>query len=212
MIIRLTIKHSLFILSTQQQLKQQRDKLKQYQKRIEQSLTSERELIKKCLAMGRKDRARMLLRKRKYQEKLLEDTDNQMGQLDKMASDIEFAQVELQVIQGLKRGNEALKKVHEILTIDEIEQVMDDTRESVDKQQELDEILSGALSEQDEDDVLAELEQLVADDEAKNKLPQEERDIDVELPDVPDDELEEVQQKERAAKTKKPAERVALEA
>lgn len=38
-----------------QQLKQQRDKLKQYQKRIELSLTKDRELARKCLATGRKE-------------------------------------------------------------------------------------------------------------------------------------------------------------
>lgn len=37
------------------QLKQQRDKLKQYQKRIELSLVKDRELAKKCLATGRKE-------------------------------------------------------------------------------------------------------------------------------------------------------------
>lgn len=38
-----------------QQLKQQRDKLKQYQKRIEQQLERDRLLAKKCLATGRKE-------------------------------------------------------------------------------------------------------------------------------------------------------------
>lgn len=38
-----------------QQLKRQRDKLKQYQKRIEISLVKERALAKKCLQMGRKE-------------------------------------------------------------------------------------------------------------------------------------------------------------
>lgn len=36
-------------------MKQQRDKLKQYQKRIELSLGKDRELAKKCLATGRKE-------------------------------------------------------------------------------------------------------------------------------------------------------------
>lgn len=36
-------------------MKQQRDKLKQYQKRIELSLEKDRELAKKCLAGGRKE-------------------------------------------------------------------------------------------------------------------------------------------------------------
>lgn len=44
----------LFFFS-EQQLKQQRDKLKQYQKRIELSLEKDRLLAKKCLATGRKE-------------------------------------------------------------------------------------------------------------------------------------------------------------
>lgn len=43
---------STFVL---QQLKQQRDKLKQYQKRIEIALNKDRELARKCLATGRKE-------------------------------------------------------------------------------------------------------------------------------------------------------------
>lgn len=89
----------------------------------------------------------MLLRKKKYQEKLLTNTDSQLENLEKLASDIEFAQVETQVLDGLKVGNTALKKVHEILSIEEIEQIMDETREGVEKQHEIDSILSGTLTE-----------------------------------------------------------------
>lgn len=42
--------------------------------------------------------------------------------------------MEQRVIDGLKIGNDALKKAHEILNIDEIEKIMDDTREGVEKQ------------------------------------------------------------------------------
>lgn len=38
-----------------QQLKQQRDKIKQYQKRIEQSLVKDRELAKLCISKGQKE-------------------------------------------------------------------------------------------------------------------------------------------------------------
>lgn len=38
-----------------QQLKHQRDKLKQYQKRIELSLVKDREIARKCLQSGRKE-------------------------------------------------------------------------------------------------------------------------------------------------------------
>lgn len=51
-----TLRTNLRYLPTMnQQLKLQRDKLKQYQKRIELSLEKDRELAKKCLATGRKE-------------------------------------------------------------------------------------------------------------------------------------------------------------
>uniref|UniRef100_U5EZK4 Putative autotransporter adhesin n=1 Tax=Corethrella appendiculata TaxID=1370023 RepID=U5EZK4_9DIPT len=194
------------------QLKQQRDKLKQYQKRIELSLIKDREIAKKCLATGRKERAKTLLRKKKYQEKLLQNTDNQLETLEKLASDIEFAQVETQVVNGLRVGNEALKKVNELLSIDEIEQILDETRESVEKQQEIDALLNGVLSEEDEDDVLAELEELIEADKSPEKKENEfDEHIDDKLPNVPEEEP----QKERKRKEKdseRSSKKIALEA
>ncbi|XP_053966830.1 charged multivesicular body protein 6-A [Anastrepha ludens] len=152
-------------------LKQQRDKLKQYQKRIELQLEKDRELAKKCLQTGRRERAKLLLRKKKFQETQLTNADKQLENLEKMTADLEFAQVELQVIEGLKQGNTALKKVHDLMDVNEIEKIMDETREGVEKQQEIDAILLGALSPEDEDNVLAELEALEAEEEA-SKLPE----------------------------------------
>ncbi|KXJ82604.1 hypothetical protein RP20_CCG012766 [Aedes albopictus] len=191
------------------QLKQQRDKLKQYQKRIELQLEKDREMAKKCLATGRKERAKTLLRKKKYQEKLLTNADAQIETIEKLASDIEFAQVEAQVISGLKVGNEALKKVNEILSIEEVEQILDETRESIEKQQEIDALLNGVLTEEDEDEVLAELEELVGGkDEGRST---EREDLEERLPDVPEDEP--VQEKKRKERDPERAgKKIALEA
>jgi charged multivesicular body protein 6 len=149
-------------------------------------------------------RAKLILRKKKYQENLLGTTDKELEALEKLTSDLEFAQVQQQVLDGLQVGNEALKKIHEILTIDEVERIMDETREGVEKQQEIDAIIAaGVLSQDDEDSVAAELEELVA-----SLLPAIDEDIDDKLPEVPtEDPVVEKKKKER-----KPEERVALEA
>lgn len=106
-----------------------------------------------------------------------------MEALEKLTSDLEFAQVQQQVIDGLKIGNEALKKVHEVLTIEEVEKVMDETREGIEKQQEIDELISGSLTAEDEDEVAAELESLIGTREEKIT-----EDISDKLPDVPTEE------------------------
>lgn len=118
-----------------------------------------------------------MLRKKKYQESLLSNADKQLDNLEKLAADLEFAQVEMKVLDGLKQGNAALKKVHDMLDINEVEKIMDETREGIEKQQEIDAILTDVLTQQDEDDVLAELDALEAEEQR------------VQLPDVPSEEL-----------------------
>ncbi|EDW91805.1 charged multivesicular body protein 6-A [Drosophila yakuba] len=191
------------------QLKQQRDRLKQYQKRIETQLENDRLLARKCLQQGRKDRAKLLLRKKKYQESLLTNADKQLENLEKLAADIEFAQVEMKVLDGLKAGNAALKKVHEMLDIDEVERIMDETREGIEKQQEIDAILTDVLTTQDEEDVLAELDALEAEEEQQKG---------VQLPEVPTEDLpipaesEAIEEPEKTKATSSKPKKVLVEA
>ncbi|CAD6206881.1 GSCOCG00010119001-RA-CDS [Cotesia congregata] len=183
------------------QLKQARDKIKTYQRRIEQNLEKDRELAKKLLQSGRKERALSLLRKKKFQEQVLSKTDNQLENLERMVHDLEFAQIETKVIDGLKIGNSALKMLHDVLSIDEIEKVMDETREGLEKQKELDDLLMGQLTDEDESQVEAELDALAAQE--VEEVPEVPR--DVLLPDVPED----LPEKSKERKDREP---VALEA
>ncbi|GIY58707.1 charged multivesicular body protein 6 [Caerostris extrusa] len=187
------------------QLKQQRDKLKQYQKRILTNLETERKLAKQLLQDGRKEKAKLLLRKKKFMEKMLTKTDGQLLNLEQMCHDIEFAQIEQQVIEGLKVGNESLKSLHEMLSVEDIERIMDETQEGIEKQQEIDEILGGKLSNEDEEAVLDELESIIAESlptPVKEPLAGEgdeiQEDDDLDLPEVP---TEEPKQKVRRKET-----------
>ena len=64
-----------------------------------------------------------------------------------MVHDIEFATIQKQVIDGLKDGNVALEKANAVFSIDEIEDILADTQEAVDKQREIDALISGELTE-----------------------------------------------------------------
>ncbi|XP_056431778.1 charged multivesicular body protein 6-like [Gadus chalcogrammus] len=161
------------------QLKQQRDKLKQYQRRITLQLEKERLLAKQLLKDGRKEKALVLLKKKRYQDQLLEKTDNQISNLERMVQDIEFTQIELKVIEGLKVGNDCLKSMHEVMSIEDVERIMDETQEAIEYQRQIDELLAGTLTQEDEESVLAELRALTQEEE-------------VQLPDVPTDPLPEV--------------------
>ena len=149
-----------------------------------------------------------MLRKKKYQEQLLERTDGQLENLERMTHDIEFAQVELQVIDGLKRGNEALKKVNDILKFEDVEKILEETREGVEKQEEINALLSGALTLEDEEAVEAELNEILEQslpNVPTTVTPESESETES-LPDVP------VTPKKEKTKKGKIKERVAVEA
>ncbi|KAL3053660.1 hypothetical protein OYC64_006059 [Pagothenia borchgrevinki] len=173
------------------QLKQQRDKLKQYQKRIYLQLQKERLLAKQLLKDGKKEKALLLLKKKRYQDQLLEKTENQISNLEHMVQDIEFMQIEMKVIEGLKVGNDCLKSMHEIMSIEDVERIMDETQDSIDYQKQIDELLAGALTQEDEDAVLAELEAI-----AKGE--------DLALPEVPTEPIGGVPEAERREAKNKP--------
>ncbi|BFZ17258.1 hypothetical protein BsWGS_20297 [Bradybaena similaris] len=178
------------------QLKQQRDKLKQYQKKITVQLERDREVARTLLKNGKKDKAKLMLRKKKFQESLLIKTDSQLENIERLVHDLEYAQVEQEVIKGLQIGNASLKKIHEIMSLEDVERIMEETQEGIEKQREIDELLSGGLSAQDESDVLAELDEIVKQSEAEENIF---------LPDVPTGKIEEKEQRPEASKVKKVA-------
>ncbi|XP_047995344.1 charged multivesicular body protein 6-A [Leguminivora glycinivorella] len=181
------------------QLKQQRDKLKQYQKKIEINLDKDRQLAKRLLGEGKREKAKSLLKKKRYQEQLLQNTDAQLEQLEQLTHDLEFAQIEVQVLDGLKTGNVALKSIHDVLNIDEIEKIMDETKEGIEKQREIDELISGQLTEEDEEAVEAELEAIL--------------DVSDQLPDVPKEKLPDIEEEaEKPRKAKEAPSKIAMEA
>ncbi|KAI0232558.1 Charged multivesicular body protein 6 [Lamellibrachia satsuma] len=171
------------------QLKQQRDKMQQYQKKTESQLEQLRQVAKQLLAKGQPGKAKLLLRKKKYQETLLIKTGQQLDNIEKMVHDLEFAQLEMTVMDGLKSGNEALKKLHQILSVEDVEKILDETTEAVEYQQEIDALLAGGLTQEDEADVLNELDQILL--ETSPAVPTMVEDKPINLPDVPQDKIRE---------------------
>jgi len=184
------------------QMKQQRDTLKRYQQRVEKLLEKERELAKRLLSENKRDKAKLLLRKKKYQTEQLGRTEASLDTIEKLIQDLEYTQIETKVIEGLKVGNIALKRANELLNIDQIEQLLDETKEGIDKQREISDLLSGALSSEEEEAVEAELNELITVEHQKA--------IDL-LPTIPLDDLPatvpEIKEKEKS-----PPKKVALEA
>ncbi|KAF8521516.1 Snf7 family [Gautieria morchelliformis] len=186
-------------------LKLQRDKIRQYQVKIQGVLDREHEVAKACLKAGQKERAIIALRRRKYQESILVKTDSQLETLEGLVTTIEFSLVEASILHGLKQGNAVLAEIQKEMNIESVERLMGETQDAIAYQQEINEMLSTVMTADDEDAVLRELSQL----QAEAALPAEEP--HVELPDAPEEEPVSQEQPERAPPSQERA-RVALEA
>lgn len=196
-------------------MKNQRDKLRQYQKRITIITTREKEIAKECLAKGDKDKALLALRRKKYQESLLAKTDSQLEQLEKLTSSVEFALVQKDVVFGLQQGTTVLKQIHaEMGGLEAVEKMMGESEEARAYQQEISEALAGQISNADEDEVEEELEAMEREVEGI-KMPDAPTGTVVGegvLPDVPVSELDAEHEREQKRKERAKARRVALEA
>lgn len=112
-------------------MKNQRDKLKQYQKRITVITDREQAIARECLRAGNKDKALLALRRKKYQESLLLKTDQQLAQLEALTSDVEFALVQKDVVFGLQQGTSVLKEIHkEMGGLEKVEMILGESEEA----------------------------------------------------------------------------------
>ncbi|VDN53376.1 unnamed protein product [Dracunculus medinensis] len=149
--------HDLAVL----QLKTQRDRMKQYVRRNEKQMEREKEIAKKLIKMGKKDRALLLLKKKRYQENIIERTLKQLDQIDMMVNDLEFAAIEKRVVDELRKGKEALEQINKMFSLDDIEKILEQTAEAAEYQEEISNLLSGKLSETDLEGVENELQLLL---------------------------------------------------
>lgn len=140
-------------------MKNQRDKLHQYQQRITLITDRETAVARECLARGDKPKALLALRRKKFQETLLAKTDAQLETLEQLTSNVEFALVQKDVVYGLQQGTSVLKQIHaEMGGIENVEKLMGESEDAKAYQKEISEMLGGQMSNQDEDEVEDELE------------------------------------------------------
>ncbi|KAK6107098.1 Snf7 family protein [Brugia pahangi] len=143
------------------QLKNQRDKMKQYIRRNEKQMEREKDLAKQLIKANKKDRALLILKKKRYQESMTEKMLQQLDQIERMVSDLEFVVIEQKVVEQLRHGNEVLKRMNQMISVDDIERIMDETKEAAEFQEEISNMLSGKLGEDDLEEVEKEFAKLI---------------------------------------------------
>ncbi|KAL3114200.1 hypothetical protein niasHT_014044 [Heterodera trifolii] len=144
-------------------LKMQRDKLRQACQRYERNIAKDAERARALLRDGRKDRALLLLKRKRYQETMINRIGGFMEQVERMITDMEMAQINKEVFDNLRLGTEAMKALNETISLDEVERLMEESKEAQEFQEELSTILGQQMSEEDNDMVEEEFERMLSE-------------------------------------------------
>jgi hypothetical protein len=170
-------------------LKNARDRLRKYKSQLERDEVKLLLKAKEAKDAGKTKTALGILRLKKYKTNEVESVENQLLTVLQMVDTIDSKQNEAQLLTALRTGKDALHKMQQETTVEDVLELMDKIQEQASVEQEISDILSGvpSLSVQDEALVELELEALEAELHVPTSV----------LPQVPSHKLPEGQQPEK---------------
>ncbi len=138
------------------ELKNARDKLQRYRKKLDIESVQLSRQAAELVKQGRKDRALITLKIKKFKIANAEKADAQLFTVKKMIDTVEWEKEQTAVVEALKVGRDALQALHAQMPLDEVQALMDDTAEALEYEAEVSRILAGAFSAGDDDSLESE--------------------------------------------------------
>ncbi|XP_071503378.1 charged multivesicular body protein 4b-like [Diadema antillarum] len=170
-----------------QKLRSVEEMLMKKQDFLEGKIDNELKLAKKNGTKNKRAALQALKRKKRY-EKQLAQIDGTLTTIETQREALENAHTNTEVLSTMQYASKALQATHAKVGVDDVDELMGDIQEQMERAQEITDAISNPIGfgaeDIDEDELNAELEELEQEEFDEKML-----DVDIELPSVPDAEL-----------------------
>lgn len=173
------------------------------------------EQAKGLIRLQHRDRALLVLKLKRFKEDEVSKIDKELLSVMEMIDHVEWTAINVQAMQALRSGNEALNRMHAEMSPEDVEALLEETNEAIEVENQINAMLAGQSALYDSEELEAELEELMGtsstvispprvpvDALPNSQISQPESNLD--LPDAPKHEVksaptetEEVEQEER---------------
>jgi hypothetical protein len=116
------------------------------------------------LKLKQRDRALLLLKLKRSREKEASIADGQLLTVQEMIDNVEWEHMNNEVLKALKTGTNTLNKLHEEMgSLEDIENLLDQTNEAIEMENQINRVIAGQLSVADDEELELELAAMMKD-------------------------------------------------
>lgn len=97
--------------------------------------------------------------------------DGQLISVMEMIDTIEWEAANMEVMRALQAGNAALNKLHEEMSVEDVENLLAETNEAIETENQINLLLAGQFNAQDDEELQRELAELMGEAPAQSAVP-----------------------------------------
>lgn len=146
------------------ELKNARDRLKKYRKKLEKDSEKLQAQALQLIKLKHKDRALLVLKLKRFKEKEVSNADGQLLTVLEMIDNVEWESSNMEVLKALKSGTNMLNKMHEEMSLEDVENLLDETNEAIEVENQISSLISGQLNVADDEELEMELSEMMKDE------------------------------------------------
>jgi charged multivesicular body protein 6 len=149
------------------QIKQCRDKIKNYIKKLEKDESLNKEKAKEMLRKSDREKAKIFLNKSKVCSTYIENYQNQLNMIEDQLNNIQMTKQQKETFDVLQKGNQVLKELQREVNLERLENISEELNELKQSQEEVANFLKTYKinSEEFDAEVDKDLENMMRDNE-----------------------------------------------